>query len=277
MNLPKSPRLPDPPVVARAKWLRRTLGGLLGEGRARRVTPYLEVVMPGLTPTFCRKRDDGLFEYTTGGRRMLFPCEMMRTTHLAVGYAQWMRDKYRMADFAEVEPGDVVVDCGAFAGGFTLGVAEVAGTVHAVEPSPTNFAALEANTADLPNVHRYPIGFYKHDGQMQLNLSDSHVDDSLLTPDFLGTGRSVSVELLTLDRWAREQGIERIDFMKLEAEGVEIDILSAVETTPIRKFAVDCSAEREGESPREPIGAWLLERGYEVRLRGKMLFARRPD
>ncbi|MEM6331778.1 MAG: FkbM family methyltransferase [Planctomycetota bacterium] len=270
----KSPRQKDSPLAARAKWLHRTLRRWVGPDAARRIAPYIETVTPGLSPTFCRAREGGLYEYNTGGRTILFPCRMMRTAHLSAGYAQWMRDKYRLEGFVEVEPGDVVVDCGAFVGGFTLGVAETAGVIHAVEPSPTNFAALEANTSALGNVQRHALGLYKHSGQMRLNLSDSHVDDSLLTPDFTGTGESVDVELLTLDHWAQRLGVGQIDFMKLEAEGVEIDILSAIEGTRIRKFVVDCSAEREGDSPREPVAAWMSDRGYEVRHAGKMLFAR---
>ena len=54
---------------------------------------------------------------------------------------RFMNDEFR------IEPGDTVIDIGAYIGSFALPAARFAkeGTVHSFEPSPGNFAQLEKN------------------------------------------------------------------------------------------------------------------------------------
>jgi tRNA G46 methylase TrmB len=76
-----------------------------------------------------------------------------------------------LADY-QLRPGDVVVDCGAYIGEFTLYAAEAvgpAGKVIAFEPDPENMKALKANIAlnRLKNVTVMEKGLWSRDGVMQ--------------------------------------------------------------------------------------------------------------
>ncbi len=194
---------------------------------------------------------------------------------MSVGITDWLKNKYQYPGFVEVERGDTVIDCGSFAGGFSLSAADRAKAIYAFEPSPRNFAALTKNAQGHDNITPVNMGLYNKTTTMKMNLSSTHVDDSLLAVDHgEGTGEVVDILLITLDEWAAEQGIEVIDFFKLEAEGVENEVLEGIQKTRVRKFAVDCSPEREGQSNINEMRDELEKRGYETKNYRYWLYAR---
>ncbi len=196
---------------------------------------------------------------------------------LSVGLEEWIRTKYRFQGFVEVEEGDTVIDCGGFIGAFSKSIAASAGRVFIFEPSPVNFEAVKDNLSECQNVKPLNLGLFNNGQIMEMNLSKTCVDDSLLEPDMESTGEKVQVNVVRLDEWARENNVEKIDFLKLEAEGVENEILEGAENILIRKIAADASPERNGKSNAEDLKETLRKRGYEIRERSKMVFARLKD
>lgn len=181
-----------------------------------------------------------------------------------------------MPGFCEVEQGDCIVDCGGYIGGFGLSAAAKAKRIDFFEPDPVNFACLSANVADVPGFHAHQVGLYDRSGTLQFNRSESSVEHSFLSPDDGTDAGSIDVQIERFDKFAAENGIGRVDFLKLEAEGVEIEAFDGFGDLPIRKIAIDAGAERNGESPQPHFKRLLKRKGYEIRTRGKMLFARRP-
>jgi FkbM family methyltransferase len=188
-------------------------------------------------------------------------------------YIPSILNRYTMKGFVSVQPGDLVVDCGAFVGGFSLGVRRIAGSIHCIEPSPSSFAALEKNMAATPNATCWNIGFYSEAGVFPMNISSTHVDNSVLDVDEGETIAVVKIDLNRLDRWAIENQIDRIDFLKLEAEGVEPEIAESIGDLPIAKIAADCSPERNGQPTGSAVTEILRSKGFECRSRGDMVFA----
>jgi FkbM family methyltransferase len=264
----------DRSPVKAASLYRRAALRLLG----RRVGNYVYFATNRCIPGVARVTVDpvdGMFVYRTPTESFYFPEDIpVKRFMMAMGYQRWLREKYRCAGFVEVEPGDVVVDCGAFVGGFSSAVAPLAGAVHAVEPSPRPFAALTRNIGVLPNVVAHNIGLFDFEAVLNLNLSSTCVDDSLLHPDTGATGHAVPIRVRRIDEWAAEIGLDRIDFLKVEAEGVETEIVKSIGILPVGKIAVDCSPERDGMSNLKQIAAHLEGEGFAVRSRGWMLFAR---
>lgn len=202
------------------------------------------------------------------------PLPLIKHAHVSCGYKEWLKRKYSLPGFVEVEPGDTVVDCGAYVGGFTLAAAGVAERVHAFEPDQSNFAALSRNTQALSNVVANQLGLYNRAGTSPFNLSGSSVEHSLLKPDDGAVVAVVEIPLTTIAAYLSETGMERLDFFKIEAEGVEIEIFEGLEGVRPRKLAIDVSPERDGASPAEAFKARLAPMGYDVRQRGHVLFAR---
>jgi FkbM family methyltransferase len=201
------------------------------------------------------------------------PLPLIKYAHLSCGYEEWLEHKYALPGFVEVETGDVVVDCGAYVGGFSLSAAKKAGEIHVFEPDVANFRCVERNLRDAANARLNQAGLYNRDDRMLLNVSPSSVEHSLLVPDDGQVLRQEMVMVKRLDTYCKEQGIAAVDFLKIEAEGVELEVFEGLGDLRARKLAIDVSPERDGESPALEFTERLGIQGYEIRQRGHVLFA----
>lgn len=124
----------------------------------------------------------------------------------------------------------VVVDIGAHIGTFSCLAASLAreGRVLAYEPEPSNFALLSENLAlnGFARARAFERAVAGAAGPRTLHLS--------LKPTTTGGHslhrngeRSIEVECTTLDAIVEENGLDRIDFLKLDCEGAEVEILEA--------------------------------------------------
>lgn len=254
----------------------RAVAALLPE--AERCTLY-EVLSQGhdaFLPTSFAIDDDAFAVIKQNGEAIAFPrpIPMVKFSHIVCGYRAWLQRKYTLPGFVAVETGDTVVDCGAYVGGFSLSAGEAAGQLHAFEPAPANFACLARNIGGYPRAMLNQIGLYSRSQTMKLNMSASSVEHSLLTPDDGEPIEQREIEVISLADYCASRAIPQIDFLKLEAEGVELEIFEGLAGLTPRKLAIDVSPEREGQSPAAEFQALLSKLGYEWRQRGHVLFAR---
>lgn len=122
-----------------------------------------------------------------------------------------------------VQPGDTVMDCGAHIGIFTLHALERgAKLVVAVEPDATNLECLRRNLAGEIAARRVivvPKAVWNEETTLKFTVSDS---SSARHSAIIRTGtKVVEVPAATLDSIMREQGIERVDYLKMDIEGAE--------------------------------------------------------
>ena len=106
--------------------------------------------------------------------------------------------------------------------------------IHAFEPHPGVFAKLKANMENTPGITLNPCALGDTCRRQTFNLSSDGGSSSVLTfdpssPYIRGlqqeTENSVEVEQKTIDSYCREQGIEQIDFLKLDVQGFEPQVL----------------------------------------------------
>jgi FkbM family methyltransferase len=129
--------------------------------------------------------------------------------------------------------GEVVFDVGANVGAFALAAARLVGPtghVYCLEPVPGNQAVLakniEANA--LTNVTVIPRAVGDKCGELALHLGSVGTMHSGIF-DFGKGDRTVPVT--TLDALTEELGLPRVDFVKIDVEGMEAQVLrSATET-----------------------------------------------
>jgi FkbM family methyltransferase len=200
------------------------------------------------------------------------PVPLVKLSHIVFGYEQWLQRKYCLPGFVEVEAGDIVVDCGAYVGGFSISASKIARAVHAFEPDEHNFRCLWMNHSFRDNVTTNVLGLYNVTKQMELNISANSVEHSLLAPDDgppIATRKIMVVSLK--DYFATKTPPT---FIKIEAEGVELEVYDGLGSLRPRKFAIDVSPERDGQSPVDEFMARLPRDGYETQQRGNVLFAR---
>ena len=208
-------------------------------------------------------------------REIHFPRPIHRENHRTIlrGYVESLHGKYQIEGFCEVEAGDVVIDCGAYVGGFGLSVAPIASRLVLIEPAPTNHACCVSNLKDFPNAIALQMGLFDISTDFELQLSKSDVDHSFLTPDHGATGETIRVPSRRLDELASELELDRIDFFKLEAEGAEIEAIAGMGDLRPTKISIDAGPERFGESPAPELTKTLQSYGYEVRMSGHTLCA----
>lgn len=130
------------------------------------------------------------------------------------------------------EIGDTVIDAGAHLGCFSLRSALLVGDggqVIAFEPSRGNYSLLAENIAmnGFRNVRPLNIGLSRQEGEAELFLASSTGSNSVFARKdkrIRVTGKE-KVRLRQLDDIMKELKLARLDFLKLDAEGAELDIL----------------------------------------------------
>jgi FkbM family methyltransferase len=148
------------------------------------------------------------------------------------------RDADKIAFLRLVRRGDVVFDVGANLGYYTVLFSHLAGPrgeVHAFEPVPATFERLAASLARecrSGNVQANRTAVGDSTGTAVLFLpGDDHGQASLARHAGDGSwsaGPAVTEHaspLTTLDAYARERGVRRIDFLKCDVEGAELAVL----------------------------------------------------
>jgi FkbM family methyltransferase len=227
-----------------------------------------------VTTTF--EEQDGFTVATQNGATLHFPSPLPRRKyeHISVGYVEWLERKYSLPGFVEVEANDLTIDCGSFVGGFSVAAAQKGASVISFEPGAINVECVRRNMAGIEGCSVEQMGLYSKTDTMLLNISESAVEHSLLEPDDGDIVEQTGVKVTRLDDYLKEKNINRIDFLKLEAEGVEPEILDGLGDIKPRKLAIDISPERGGVSPLEHFRRVLPPLGYKLKTRRNVLFAR---
>ncbi len=175
----------------------------------------------------------------------------------------------------ELSQGDVYVDVGAHIGVHALVVARhlasLDGQVVAFEPTPDSMGRLKraAARAGLPNVTFVQSGLGSEPGEIVLRSDPRFGRNDAGVRSVYGPGHRVgSFPVTTLDAWAEQTGLERLDVVKIDVEGSEYQVLLGMTDTLRRlrpRLVVvemeDRLLERAGVS-EEQIDALLAELGY---------------
>lgn len=115
--------------------------------------------------------------------------------------------------FNEVKEGDIVVDVGASVGLFTeLIMNKNPKHVYCLEPYEPHFEVLKRNMSIYPNVTCINLGISATPG---INYLDNGIDVNVVPAD-----------CVTFNQFTKLLGIEEIDFLKLDCEGGEYDIIT---------------------------------------------------
>jgi FkbM family methyltransferase len=190
------------------------------------------------------------------------------TRHASFKHERLLKEIYSKSDFVEVEKGDVVFEVGAYIGGFTRYAAESASLVVAIDPNSKVSNCLEFNTREFNCVDVIPKPVWSEEKEVELNLSEFPNENSLLTPDVGEKDEKISFTATTISKLAKKRDVEVIDYLKIEAEGVEPEILDSVlkSDVRVRKIAIDTTQEREGESTTADIVEILEKSNYGVKV-----------
>jgi FkbM family methyltransferase len=193
-------------------------------------------------------------------------------------YEVWKLKEYETEHFS-IHPADVVIDIGAHIGTFSVWAAQKAtsGHVFSFEPDPENYALLEENKRlnHLANLHIVNSAVSEMRGQARLFTSDYHN----MTHSFFeeGTRDHTFVHTISLGDILQEYGLERVHYLKIDAEGAEYQIIlntSAEVLARIDKIFIEYHDYlKHGYNYRHLTG-YLAENGFRTEI-GASLFHRR--
>ena len=171
-----------------------------------------------------------------------------------------------------IAPGDVVVDAGASLGIYTVGTAKLVGAkgrVLAFEPGRESFSVLERNIKlNLPNnVRCFRSALSERDGVARLFHHENRPVSSSLGSGSNGQVFWEQTRTTTLDTVAEQQGITRLDLLKMDVEGAEEPVLGGGRALLSRSRPTILFETNPGAARRlglAPDGAWqaLAKLGY---------------
>ena len=138
-----------------------------------------------------------------------------------------------------VRAGDVVLDCGASDGDFSRQALNAgAKLVVAVEISPASVECLRRNLAPEIAAGRaivYPKGVWDKNDTLPLNVADENFAANSVVLHVPGAHPTFQAQLTTIDQIVSELALLRVDFIKMDVEGAEVNALHGASDT-LRRF-----------------------------------------
>lgn len=173
------------------------------------------------------------------------------TPYVLIEQQDWFEDEIKFVRRL-LQPGQRVVDIGANYGVYTLSMARSVGPtgkVWAFEPasSTAGLLAQSIETNGFAHVVLEQSALSSTCGSAQLSLNN-HSELNSLTRDPSPTSATQTVPLVTLDECMVRYGWQNIDFIKIDAEGEESNILEGgkrffTELSPLVQYEIKAGAD----------------------------------
>ena len=154
------------------------------------------------------------------------PLKARTTVHvlLSLEGEKWIEDQFLLQPY--LREGMVVMDVGANIGYLTLFFCKsvgAAGTVYAFEPEPDNFGdlarTLERNQINWCTPVNSACGSYDREARLAGGLNGYVQLDATGSPN---------CHMLSLDTFVDQRRIAKVDFVKIDVEGFEADVLTGM-------------------------------------------------
>jgi len=199
----------------------------------------------------------------------------------------------------KILPSDpIIIDCGAHVGADSVELSRVfpKGRIHSFEPVPEIYKSLLSNTKKFDNISTYPValGTINGNSEMFVSSGSSDASSSLLEP----TGHKdshpdvyfndkITVEVKTLKEWASIYKIDHIDFLWLDMQGFELQMLKASEEilAKVKCIHTEVSLKETYHNAvhYSEYRKWLEQKGFSVLIEawpvgadmGNVLFVRK--
>lgn len=182
--------------------------------------------------------------------------------------------------------GDVVVDIGAHIGIFTNFLAEqvgASGKVYSFEPAPLTYKILQ-HTIDYNNlkgnVEAYQVAVSDKEDELTFYIYDnSKISSGNSFSDHNTAGQNpipITVKTVSLDDFFKNKQAANISFIKIDAEGAELEILKGAEKTikahkPFITLEVHPKVFTPVDKVMNELYELIIAYGYSVEKNGMLL------
>jgi FkbM family methyltransferase len=173
-----------------------------------------------------------------------------------------------------------ILECGGYDGNDTVLMAKIwpKGTIYTFEPVPVLFSRLQERVKSFPNVHAYELALGDFCGKSTFYISKckgkNSGSSSLLPPKEhtkkipqVKFNETIEVDVLSLDAWAERNRVQHIDFLWLDMQGYELNMLKASELAKKAKaiyIEVEFIDLYAGQYLYSDIEQWMTENGFEL-------------
>jgi FkbM family methyltransferase len=157
-----------------------------------------------------------------------------------------INDQYHAEKF--IKRDSIVIDGGANVGVFSLLAAQLApmGQIFSFEPVLETHKILVKNTMNYPHITALQMSLGDRSGPSEISVNPRHLSQSFVKTENSNfrfgkirindpTFESESVTMTTIDQFVADKKLKRIDFIKLDCEGYERQILEGARRT-IKNF-----------------------------------------
>lgn len=189
------------------------------------------------------------------------------------------KEKEFISKFLPANP--VIIEAGAHNGFDSVSICKQweRCTLYAFEPIPSIYVQLVANTKYLKNVKTFPLALSTETGESKIFVSSGgqNASSSLLPPKEHVTlhpevsfDETITIKTINLDEWARQNKIDKIDFMWLDMQGFELAVLKSspnmLKTVSVIYTEVHILETYEGVPLYDEIKLFLENEGFELKL-----------
>jgi FkbM family methyltransferase len=189
----------------------------------------------------------------------------------------WGMKYYNPPGF-EMHENDIVIDIGAHIGSFTLYASKfvTTGKIYSFEPLPENYSMLIKNVKinNIQNIKTYKIAISNYTGTSHLHLYDGpHTGSSSLYER--NSKKKIKIKTITLEKFIKENKIKQIDFIKIDCEGAEYDILFNAPDKVlaiIKKISMEYHDSINNHKHNE-LMTFFRKKGFIARLEGEFIYA----
>ena len=169
-------------------------------------------------------RSEFILETTTRSRIIVRPW----TEDVRIAKSIFSKKNY-MNKFVSISPNSVVVDVGANIGAFTIFASQWAKKIYSFEPVSDNFRALCANIKlnDIRIATPFQMAITSKKGKRNFYIAEREHSGShsFLLQQY---DKAIEVETLSVADLLENESLKRINFLKLDCEGSEIEIIEGL-------------------------------------------------
>jgi FkbM family methyltransferase len=184
--------------------------------------------------------------------------------------------------YYQLKKGDIVIDAGAYVGVFAIIAAKLVGEegkVFAFEPDKKICEELQQNIKrnQIKNIAIIQKGLWSED--TELKFSDTGDGGILAESRFMVSDTkndaTTSLKVTTIDNFVKEHSLDRINFIKMDIEGAEIEALKGSINTlkdSDVKLAIASYHEVDGKKTSHEVEKLLHKCGYDAKTTYSMHF-----
>jgi FkbM family methyltransferase len=167
--------------------------------------------------------------------------------------------EYRTMKAFRPKKGDIVIDCGANVGKYAFLASKLVGNtgkVVAVEPEKGNIGVLRKNIRlnNSSNISVAPYAAWNKDKEITFYYHDSTGSSAKVKSKI-----SYKVKARTIASIMREFGLKRIDWLKIDVEEAEMEVLEGTDLSCVKNIILEYKA-----SKRAAIKKILKKAGFSV-------------